>query len=180
MSDFFKNLRIKKFLSASKRGNIDTIDLLLNKGIDINSVDKNGQTALIKAVEGDQLKVIDFLIKKKINIEESDKKKMTALTYAITSGNKKIILRLLEVGKKIQLIDYKKAETCVLLFKQELDKSTDEFNYDYWAKALQNYVEIFELIKSNFEPTEEEKLALEYEKKFLDAYKNIKDRLSNK
>jgi len=51
-----------------RSGRIEIVQLLLSKGVDINSEDQRGATPLICAVEGNQPEMIRFLCQNKCNI----------------------------------------------------------------------------------------------------------------
>ncbi len=86
------------FIEAAKQGNISVIESLLNKGIDINTIDKDGNTALIEATRHNQRACIQKLIEKgsKVNIKNNDG--WTALIVASQNGYKTIAELLIKNG----------------------------------------------------------------------------------
>lgn len=70
------------FFEAAKEGNVSAIELLLDKGVDVNTTDKDGNTALIWAIRHNQRACILKLIEKgcKVNAKTNDGN--TAFTFA--------------------------------------------------------------------------------------------------
>ena len=61
--------------------NEEIIDILLSKGIDINEVDENGNTALINAAKNLYIPAIDMLLKKGADPKISNNDSKTAIDY---------------------------------------------------------------------------------------------------
>ena len=81
---------------AARDGNIDAIELLLKKHVDINVDDKNGVTALMLASGNGHTQVIELLLKKHPDINLQAKNGVTALMLASLNGHIQIVDLLLK------------------------------------------------------------------------------------
>lgn len=75
---------------------LDNISFLIEKGADLNIVDKDKKTALHYAVENKNIEETEFLIKKGANLNIKDNEGKTPLFYAIYEESKKIVELLLK------------------------------------------------------------------------------------
>ncbi|XP_059141179.1 putative ankyrin repeat protein RF_0381 [Physella acuta] len=75
---------------------------LITSIADINLVDEDGSTLLIKAVQSKQIEIVNFLIEKKVNIDQADDSQSTALHYACSSNNLEIVKLLVNAGAKVE------------------------------------------------------------------------------
>ncbi|KAH6705255.1 ankyrin repeat-containing domain protein [Leptodontidium sp. MPI-SDFR-AT-0119] len=90
---------------AARSGNEINIQLLLEKGANIESKDKDGRTPLSWATTGWNKVNIQLLLEKGADIESKDKDDRTPLLWAITSENEVNIQLLLEKGADIESKD---------------------------------------------------------------------------
>lgn len=70
------------FYLACKYGNLDIVNFLYEKNVDIFSKNKNGLSALHAAIRTKNIKLIEFLILADFDINECDDKMNTPLHYA--------------------------------------------------------------------------------------------------
>jgi ankyrin repeat protein len=75
------------FLEAADLGDVDLVKFFLQKGVNINSVDERGNTALNLAVQRDRVKVVDFLLESGADINIANHSNFHPITTAITSGS---------------------------------------------------------------------------------------------
>ena len=91
---------------ACKKGKIDVINVLLNAGANPRIADKNGNTCLHDAVDGDCSKeVFEAIINHNANINATDKNNVTALMIACWNGNVDAINILLDAGADPHIAD---------------------------------------------------------------------------
>ncbi|CAD5222211.1 unnamed protein product [Bursaphelenchus xylophilus] len=86
---------------ASRLGHIGLVDLLLNKGIDINHQDVEGLSALSHAILNEQFSLASQLINRKADINVVDKDGNTLLHLLAIHHNKSLVDRLLESGLQV-------------------------------------------------------------------------------
>ncbi|XP_059139290.1 serine/threonine-protein phosphatase 6 regulatory ankyrin repeat subunit C-like [Physella acuta] len=81
---------------------VEIVELLVSSGADVNLVDEDGSSLLIKAVQSKQMEIVNFLIEKKVNIDQADDSQSTALHYACRSNNLEIVKLLVNAGAKVE------------------------------------------------------------------------------
>jgi ankyrin repeat protein len=79
------------FLYCCGWGTPGMVQLILNKKIDIDQIDCEGENGLIYAVAMGNTEVVKLLLKTSIDKNHKDNKGLTALDYAINTGNKNIV-----------------------------------------------------------------------------------------
>ena len=89
-------------INAAINGHEGVIQLLLEKGADFNIKDKDGETALIKAVrcwnEPRAEAIVRLLLEKGADVKAQDQDGKTALTKAARYGHKGVIRLLTSAG----------------------------------------------------------------------------------
>jgi ankyrin repeat protein len=78
------------FIEAAKEGNVSAIELLLDKGVDVNTIDRDGNTALILAARYNQRACIQKLLEKGSNVDTKNTIGWTALMIASQNGYKTV------------------------------------------------------------------------------------------
>ena len=132
----------KSIYVAAKIGSIDAIKKHLEAGVDVNSLNKNKQTALHFAASAGQLDAAVVLLDAKADVTGADKYQKTALHYSARNGHK--------------------ATTTLLLEKDALINAKDEKNktpLDY--AVTKKRTEVIELLRSKGGKTAKEQLAAE-------------------
>lgn len=87
------------FITAIKHKNNLAFDLMLQKGIDVNFTDRQGNTPLHHAVMAANLKMVSELLHQEdINLNKQNNKGMTAIMFASCQGDIKIVQKLIESG----------------------------------------------------------------------------------
>ncbi|KAL4309916.1 hypothetical protein GQ457_01G035430 [Hibiscus cannabinus] len=90
-----------QLLFMACRGDVKGVEDLLNEGIDVNSIDLDGRTALhIAACEG-HVEVVKLLLKRKANIDARDRWGSTAAADAKYYGNVEVYEILKARGAKV-------------------------------------------------------------------------------
>jgi len=92
-SGFIRKLRLRYHAdinsalgSASSRGFTDTVQLLLDKGADVNTKDSDEETALFKASKFGNPDIVQILIDAGADVNAQNKIKSTALIVASARG----------------------------------------------------------------------------------------------
>ena len=83
-------------------GNLDKIESLLNMGVDIDTVNRDGLTPLMKAIEANKYNIIEYLISKGANVNQNNDDGYSALHFACMKGDKIAVNILLAHGADIE------------------------------------------------------------------------------
>ncbi len=93
----------RQFVLAARFGHEHVIKNKLNDGIDINSVDELGNTALIVAAAENQKSIFKLLLAQGANVNAQSHDGTTALMNAALHGNLEIAKALIDAGSKVDL-----------------------------------------------------------------------------
>lgn len=92
---------------TKKQNQLEIVNYFINKGVDINQVDKEGNTPFINAAGGRSFEVVELLFsklnKKKINLVNTQGK--SALMAAVQSGAGKTVELLVNNGADVKIKD---------------------------------------------------------------------------
>lgn len=89
------------FYQGIRNGSIEECRQLLNSGVDINTTDNTGQTALMIAAKSNHLKLAKYLIKNGASVNMSGVSGLTALHYAALENHHQMARLLLENKAKV-------------------------------------------------------------------------------
>ena len=111
------------FIEAAESCSVKEVqNLLATLRIPINSIDKDGNTALIKAASRGRLEVIKFLLNKRAKLNIANTSGNTAIMEAIKTSNQyqtsvESVEWLLETGADVMLLN-KEGMNCLMLAVQ--------------------------------------------------------------
>ncbi|XP_037758929.1 ankyrin repeat and death domain-containing protein 1B isoform X5 [Chelonia mydas] len=88
----------REFHHAAKMNNLETMEKLLRKNVNINAVNTLQRTALHFAVAGNHVSTVDFLLHHKARVDVADKHGLMAIHLAAWSGNLDIMRMLVKAG----------------------------------------------------------------------------------
>ena len=88
---------------AIKRGEVQHVRDLLERGTNIDSLDRHGQTAIMLAAHAGHLEVVDLLIAHRASLDPTAKYGLSALMLAIVAGHADIAQLLAESGADLSL-----------------------------------------------------------------------------
>uniref|UniRef100_A0A8C5TUR0 Ankyrin repeat and death domain containing 1B n=1 Tax=Malurus cyaneus samueli TaxID=2593467 RepID=A0A8C5TUR0_9PASS len=88
----------REFQYAAKRNNLDIMEKLFKKNVNINAVDTLKRTAFHFAVAGGHLSVVDFLLHHKARLDMADQHGLTVIHLAAWTGNLDIMRKLVKAG----------------------------------------------------------------------------------
>ncbi len=91
--------------SAAANGNLEKVKSIIDSGIDINSKDDHGYTALIEASKYGHYDIVKYLITSKAEIDLQGWHCYTALAFATERGHLEIAKMLIDAGANINAID---------------------------------------------------------------------------
>lgn len=93
-------------ISASARGDVEVVKVLINHGADVNAKDRSGYTALFHALEARYDEVADILISQPgLDVNARGKNDVTALMRYVWRDRIEGIRKLLERGADVNLTD---------------------------------------------------------------------------
>ncbi|RVT77499.1 ankyrin repeat domain-containing protein [Flavobacterium sufflavum] len=88
-----------------KANQTEIINYFINKGVDINKADNDGNTALMNAAAGRDTEALELLLPKVKDINTQNAKGESALSIAIQSGTPKAVELLLSKKANINVLD---------------------------------------------------------------------------
>jgi uncharacterized protein len=88
--------RVENFMSAAYYGKVQDVRQLLDRGVDVNSRYRDGETALMFAALKGHLNVVKLLLERGAKVNAKDVRGNTALWYAKEKGHTKVSRLLLK------------------------------------------------------------------------------------
>ena len=152
---------------------------LVRRGIDINTVDRSGNTFLIQAVRQDMPQLVDFLLEKRARLNNRNRYGETALSIAAFNGNLHYTRRLVEAGADVNYYGWSpliyaafNGHTAIveylLKYGARIDAQTENGSTALYVAARNGHVDALKkLIEHKANPT----LANNYNETPLDAAK---------
>ncbi|GGD04897.1 ankyrin repeat domain-containing protein [Hyunsoonleella pacifica] len=112
---------------AYKNKDLDIFKYFIEKGVDVNQKDVNGNTAFINASYSNTLESVLFLSEHIKNINTQNKKGVTPLMRAVESNFEDVVAFLIEQGADITITDAKGNSLVYYLISSYSEKSKDSF-----------------------------------------------------
>ncbi len=97
------NLEILLF-EAAAQGNVNVVKHCVEHGVDLNSVNKKRQTALMVAAYEGQKSAISFLLEQGANVDKQDEVKANLLLYGAETGDLQLVQMAIEYGASIDCV----------------------------------------------------------------------------
>jgi uncharacterized protein len=88
---------------AARAGDVHTVDEMLGSGIDIDSVNRYGQTALMLAAHNGHLELVRFLLQQGAQRNVTAKYGLSALMLAIVAGHEEVARILVRAGADLTI-----------------------------------------------------------------------------
>ncbi|EAY07153.1 ankyrin repeat protein, putative [Trichomonas vaginalis G3] len=117
--------------STNLTDNMDIVELLISHGIDINSRDNDGDTALHLAAFLNVKDVVEFLIPKCADINAKDNYGKTALHWAAFNNNTQLVEFLMSNGADIYVKDYNEKSVLHYAVSYGRFEEVDSHDKDY-------------------------------------------------
>jgi ankyrin repeat protein len=102
------------FIACVKKGDLLAVRLFLTAGMDPNTKNHEGHTALMWAVDSGRMEVLEMLLEAGARVDERNNRGVTALHWAVSRNNMAMLHRLRERGADVQAAD-KSGETALSL-----------------------------------------------------------------
>ena len=88
---------------ATDEGDYEQICSLLEKGEDINSLDRYGQSALMNAAHRGDARTVKLLVEQGANLDITAKYNLSALMLAVITGHSDIVRILVNAGASTEI-----------------------------------------------------------------------------
>ncbi|WP_153304532.1 ankyrin repeat domain-containing protein [Desulfosudis oleivorans] len=88
--------------NAAQRGDIDTVNTMIDRGADVNAADLWGITALQLAAQEGHVQMVQTLIEKGADVNKEDVNGWSVLAVAASSGHVEIVKLLIENGADVE------------------------------------------------------------------------------
>ena len=100
-----KHFSEQSFREAAARGDGPTVAAAIESGVNVNTADETGTTALMLAAYDGHTDIVKLLIKHKAQVNRVDVNKRTALIYSASGKNPGTVAELIDAGAKVDLVD---------------------------------------------------------------------------
>jgi ankyrin repeat protein len=132
---------------------------LLGRGMDINTVDRAGDTLLLQAVRLDMSELIDYLVQRRARLNSRNRHGETALSIAAFAGKMPYVQKLVEAGAEVNFYGWPPlayaafnghAEIVEYLLKRgaEIDAKTQNGSTALFLAARNGHLEVVKLLLS--------------------------------
>lgn len=107
------------FREAALAGDGPTVMKGLQDGVDVNSPDENGRTALMLAAYDGHTEIVKLLLQRKAQVNRRDATDRTALMYASSGKNPETVRVLLDAGANVGIVDNQENWTALMFAAAE-------------------------------------------------------------
>lgn len=133
---------------------------LIKRGMDVNTVDRAGNTLLIQAMRRDVPELIDYLMQRRARINTRNRNGETALSIAAYTGKLSYVQRLIEAGAEINFYGWAplsyaafNGHTAIVEYLlqrgAEIDSPTENGSTALFFAARFGHVEVIKLLLKN-------------------------------
>ena len=88
------------------RGDTGAAVALINRGMDVNTVDRHGNTLLTQSIRRDLPELFDYLMQRKARINMRNRNGETALSIAAYLGRARYVQRLVDAGAEVNFFGW--------------------------------------------------------------------------
>jgi ankyrin repeat protein len=150
---------------AMIRGDSGAAINLIKRGVDVNTVDKGGNTLLIQAVRRDVPELFDYLLLRRAKLNVRNRNGETALSLAAYTGKLQYVQRLVEAGAEVNFYGWSpltyaayNGHTAIVdyLLKRgaEINARTENGSTALFFAARFGHIEVIKLLlKNKADPT---------------------------
>jgi ankyrin repeat protein len=91
---------------ALVRSDTDAVIALINRGMEVNTVDRQGNTLLIQSIQRDLPELFDYLMQRRARINIRNRNGETALSIAAYLGRASYVRRLVDAGAEVNFFGW--------------------------------------------------------------------------
>jgi ankyrin repeat protein len=91
---------------AMARGDTDAVIALIDRGMEVNTVDRQGNTLLIQSIRRDLPTLFDHLMQRKARVNMRNRNGETALSIAAYLGRAHYVRRLVDAGAEVNFLGW--------------------------------------------------------------------------
>jgi ankyrin repeat protein len=91
---------------AMTRGDTNAVIALINRGMEVNTVDRQGDSLLIQSIRRDLPELFDYLMQRKVRVNMRNRNGETALSIAAYLGRAQYVRRLVEAGAEVNFFGW--------------------------------------------------------------------------
>ncbi|WP_299776739.1 ankyrin repeat domain-containing protein [uncultured Formosa sp.] len=113
---------------AGRSKDAQVINYFIEKGVDVNQADQNGDTAFLNAANRNDLAMVTLLKKHVKDINATNKKGETALALAVQNNTSDVVAYLIDQGADLQTVDASGSNLTTNLLKSYSPKTKADFN----------------------------------------------------
>jgi ankyrin repeat protein len=88
------------------RGDANAVIALINRGMEVNTVDRQGNTLLIQSIRRDLPELFDYLMQRRARVNMRNRNGETALSIAAFLGRANYAQRLVEAGAEVNFFGW--------------------------------------------------------------------------
>ncbi|MGH9856986.1 MAG: ankyrin repeat domain-containing protein [Acidobacteriota bacterium] len=125
----------KDWERATNTGDIAQVCALIDAGIDINALDRYGQTALMNAAHKGHIEVVRVLVEKGANLNHTAKFGLSALMLAAIADHPQVVQVLVDGGADASMNGSSRATP---FFNQTALKLAEQMGHRQCAEILKN------------------------------------------
>lgn len=116
----------KKIMPAAARGDLETVNELISQGVNVNTTDVGGYTALTRASSKGHVDIVKALIKAGANVNHKPNNKIVAIQAAAFAGHLEVCRVLVAAGADVTIRDDDDWDACE---KAEYNKHAEVVKY---------------------------------------------------
>ena len=142
---------------AMTRGDTPAVIALINRGMEVNTVDRQGNSLLIQSIRRDLPELFDYLMQRKARINLRNRNGETALSIAAYLGRDRYVRRLVEAGAEVNFFGWPPlvyaaynghAEIVAYILKQgaEVDAKTENGSTALFFASRLGHIETVEAL----------------------------------
>jgi len=109
------------FYTAAKEGRLSQVKAMLSSGMNVNSKNSAGRTALMGAAYNGNRSIVKELVADGVDVNLADEQGKTALMLAVANKRMDIVEVLLNAGADVTLAD-KKEKTAIIMAEKSKNK----------------------------------------------------------